>query len=185
MLTSFGFAAGAPAASLGASELPERDATWLAANGCAGAVRSDLVLDAENALVEPAARDAVRCIRLRLYDRDEAEWALEIGHLDAPWGGAESLSSLQHSPDAARLGELLSSVLLKDLRIAENTARLCATALSDEKRAAQGIHLQAASADLRGAIEEETAALDACAAEFTRARGLIEARGRALFGEAE
>lgn len=171
--------------------------------------------------------------RLR-YEPEEAEWALASGHLEAPWGGGDELAALVHAPDAEKVAELVWGVLRKDLRVAENTGRMCdgaftdlaalsdawmcwrprslrsdlpsrfrrlwllmltpraegaaghalrrcATALSEEQRVAQGRLSAAASADLRGAVEEETRALDACAQSFGAARSMVEARGRELF----
>ena len=94
------------------------------------------------------------------------------------------LDALENDADAERLGQLLSSVLMKDMRIVENTAAMCRSAINAEQRATQRAYLEAASADLREAISEETAALDACAVSFASARKRIETRGRELFGEA-
>ena len=183
MLTSFGFAHGAPAASLAAAQLPERDAAWLAQHGCGRPPRTDLFLEeGSGALTDEALRAALRCIRLRLYDADEAEWALEAGHLDAPWGGAPGLEALRHSPDGARVGPLLSAILQKDMRIARNTASMCRHALSDEQRREQRARLPAASEGLRAAIAAESAALDACAEMLDAASEQIDLRGRELFG---
>lgn len=201
MLTSFGFSGGAPSASLGADDLPEREIEWLAAHGCAGPARTDLVLEevledreeqpASNApnaasggrsLTDAALRAAVRCIRLRLYEPEEAAWALESGHLDAPWGGAADVGELRHHPDAARLGELVSSILQKDLLIAENTHASCMHAVSDEQRGGQRARMDAAAADMREAVAEELDALDACAEQFAAAREQIAQRGEELFG---
>ena len=198
MLSSFGFADGMPSASLTASGLPERDPDWLAANGCAGATRTDLWLDdasppaartsglegdearapRSRQLTDDGARRAVRCIRLRLYSSEEAAWALQSGHLDAPWGGwretVEGGSEVELS--------LLSSVLQKDHTIAANTAQMCSAAQSAEQLALQDQRAAAASADLREAIAEETAALAACAERFGVVEQLVAARGQALFG---
>ena len=186
LLTSFGFVHGAPAASLGAAELPEGDAKWLARHGCLHPARTDLFLEeGSGELTQAGAREAVRCIRLRLYTREEAEWALNKGHLDAPWGGpldALDVAALRNSADGWRVGNLLSSILQKDHRVTSNTAALCRAAASDEQRAGQKRHLAAATPALRDAIAEESAALAACAEEFGRASEQVMRRGQELFG---
>ena len=187
MLTSFGFSGDAPSASLGAEELPERASDWLARHGCAGPPRTDLRLERSvgserSELTDAGLRAAVRCIRLRLYETEEAEWAIESGHLDAPWGGVESLSKLRHHPEAARLGALISSILQKDLLIAENTHALCRQAVSDKQRSGQRERIGTATADLQDVMTEELAALDACAEGFAAAREFIAERGQELFG---
>ena len=183
MLTSFGFAHGAPAASLASAQLPERDAAWLAQHSCDRPPRTDLYLDeTSGVLTDGALRAALRCIRLRLYSADEAEWALQADYLDAPWGGPPGLEALRHSPDGARVGQLLSSILQKDLRIVSNTASMCRRALSDEQRREQRARLPDASEALREAIADESAALDACAEMLDAASEQIDRRGRELFG---
>ena len=57
MLTSFGFTGGAPHASLGAADLPERPREWLIQHGCLGPARTDLFLDETGVLTDAAARD--------------------------------------------------------------------------------------------------------------------------------
>ena len=186
MLTSFGFSEGAPHASLAASELPARDAAFLAAHGCVGAPRTDLYLSSPPppapallVLTPTATREAIRCIRLRLYEPEEAAWAVTSGHLSGPWGGLFDAKALRADPTAA---EMLPGILMREMRIAERTGALCHSALSDEKRAGQRALAEAASPALREAILQETIALDACAAAYRRVSEQIEARGRALFG---
>ena len=134
MLTSFGFTAGMPSASLAAAQLPERDATWLSEHGCGGPPRTDLYLDAAGgkpppptpppmpdgsaaprapprppslALSDAALKEAVRCVRLRLYTPEEATWAISSGHLAADWGGASASASAALCCTMAALSLLL------------------------------------------------------------------------------
>lgn len=179
LLTSFGFSEGAASASLAASELPERDSAFLEANGCKGSARTDLVMaDGEETLGDDALQWAVRCIRLALYEPEEAEWALRHGHLEAGWGGAGTTML----PNDAEAAQMLSSILQKDHRITSNTGEMCSNAQTPERRARQAELLDAASADLREAIREETAALTSCAEGFGAAQAAILERGQALFG---
>lgn len=74
LLTSFGFGAVeegkprvAPAASIAAKDLPTRDANWLESVSCPTVARTDLEVDEEGQLDDHGLRDAIRCIRLRLY----------------------------------------------------------------------------------------------------------------------
>ena len=162
LLTSFGFSAGAPAASLAATDLPSRDPAWLARQGCPEtAPRTDLHLDSDGRLSESSMREALRCIRLRLYSPAEAALALRLGHLDAAWGGAAG------GDDAANIAALLA----KDARVVMNTGAMCAGA--QEGAAAQAGLFEAASPDLAAAVREETVALADCAA-------LLEAAHHAL-----
>ena len=87
--TSFGFGtpADAPAASLAATDLPHREALWLQLHGCDPVASTDLELNGKGVMDDDGIRKALRCIRLRLYSAEEAEWALSNQHLDMPWAG--------------------------------------------------------------------------------------------------
>lgn len=87
LLTSFGFgsARDAPAASLAAKDLPDRDWAWLAKQGCGRVARTDLETDAHGKVGSAEVREALRCIRLRLYTPEEAVWAVRTGFIDAAW----------------------------------------------------------------------------------------------------
>ena len=162
LLTSFGHEMGAPDASLAAEGLPDGDGSGDAI-GCPSDAtpRTELRLDSRGKLSGAALRAATKCVRLRLYSREEAAWALQSGHFDAPtWLGA---------PDAP------PSVLEKDSRVAANTAMGCAQAQSDEQRAGQRALLGAASADLAAAVAAEGDALAQCAAGLREAHFEIEA----------
>ena len=181
MLSSFGFGDGVPSATLAASGLPERDAAWLAEHGCeAGRLRTELWLqaldetelirDGRTRLSDAALREAVRCMRLSLYEPEEAEWALRNGHLFAPWGGWAE----QDMSNAADL-DVFRAILMKDHRIVSNTASLCADVLLTDVEFFEG-RLAAASADLADAIGEEVTALAACAEGFSEAERLLGLR---------
>jgi hypothetical protein len=223
MITSFGFTEGSPSAVLAAAELPEREASWLSSVGCAHKARTELNLDTADdnddddaaeqrlppgapppppktpTLSDEALRDAIRCIRLRLYTPVEARWALSNGHLDAPWGGWPHLprsrtgasggdggdggdSSSNQEEQEQEEEDLFASILGKDLRIVQNTATMCAQAQTEEQVEMQTELMRFASEDLRSAVREETLALAACAHGFSRAHYLIEKRGMELFG---
>ena len=87
LLTSFGFDA-APSASLMASDVPQRDANWLAERGCSGdalrRIELHLVKDpssgAKLGLTERGVREALRCIRLQVFTSEEAELAISEQH---------------------------------------------------------------------------------------------------------
>ena len=88
LLTSFGFDTAA-SASLMASDVPQRDAKWLAERGCSGdalrRIEFDLVKDpssgAKLGLTESGVREALRCIRLQVFTSEEAELAISEQHL--------------------------------------------------------------------------------------------------------
>ena len=190
MLTSFGFGNGLPSATIAANGLPQRDADWLAKHHCgAGRLRTELWLqardeaelhrDGKTRLTEAALRESVRCVRLSLYEAEEAEWALRHEHLDAPWGGSPTLD-LSHPEDA----RIIQVVLQKDYRIVSNTAHLCADAL-DQSFGDVSLfeaRLAAATKDLRDAIAEEATAIASCAEGFSEAAQQVMRRGQALFG---
>jgi hypothetical protein len=190
MLTSFGFEAGAPSASLAAAELPQRGAWQLAQHGCTSLPRTDLRIEEPTGMLTSAAlREAVRCIRVRLYEEEEAAWVARSGHLDADWGGSEDVEGLASGHHAEGGGEgeegavpMLSAILQKDMAVAEKTGAMCSSALASERLEEQPRRLAAASTDLRNAIREETEALNACAEGFAIASERIAARGWQLFG---
>lgn len=185
LLTSFGFTEGAASATLAATQLPERDASFMAAHGChgKGAPRTDLDLEPGATVIGQAnLRDAVRCIRLALYTPEEASWALKSGHLDGPWGGVVTAHNRAIALGSKAEEDILASVLEKDHRVAVNTGRMCEAAHTEEQHEAQARLLPAASPDLQAAISEEASALQSCAAGFRVAQSVIHARGVDLFG---
>lgn len=166
LLSSFGFEQGAPAASLAAHGLPNRDQSFLVQERCAGEVRTDLFLDSESReLTEEAMRDALRCIRLKVYSPAEATAALSTDHLTKSWEGP----SADHQS-----GPILS----KDAMIVRNTFTMCAKAQSEDMMEKQALLLDtgAASEDLRAAVQDETAALVGCAHLLNKAAGVLHKR---------
>ena len=85
LLTSFGFDV-APSVSLMASDLPQRDADWLATQGCSSdalrRIEFHLLKDpssgAKLGMTEHGVREALRCIRLQVYTTEEAELAMSM-----------------------------------------------------------------------------------------------------------
>jgi hypothetical protein len=61
-----------------------------------------------SSVIASTTQAALRCIRLRLYEPDEATWALENGHLDADWEGPP-IDSLKNP--------MLYRVTVKDVRV--------------------------------------------------------------------
>ena len=145
LLTSFGFTEGAASATLAATQLPERDASFMAAQGChgKGAPRTDLDLEPGATVIGQAnLRDAVRCIRLALYTPEEASWALKSGHLDGPWGGVVTAHNRAIALGSKAEEDILASVLEKDHRVAVNTGRMCEAAHTEEQHEAQRARCQ-------------------------------------------
>ena len=60
-----------------------------ATHGCGPVTRTDLHVNAQGVVGSAEVREAVRCIRLRLYSLDEAAWAVTSGHINIPWESAE------------------------------------------------------------------------------------------------
>ena len=166
LLTSFGFAAGAPSASLAANQLPERDPQWLADNGCSGTTRTDLYVNAKGKLTNAALRQALRCIRLKLYTPEEAQWSIDSGHIDGTWDG----------PAIRDEQPLLKGCVLKDARVVGSTGMMCSNAQSEEMLRRQASLLSAASPELSSAVEEETRALMGCSQLLQTAYAKLLAR---------
>ena len=97
---------------------------------------------------------------------------MSSGFLDEAWEGAPLDRGVEDDGKRATL-------LQKDMRIVTNTAAVCTRALGDEEhRVAQATALAdpETSDDLRGAVRDETAALQACATELNAAAEHIESR---------
>lgn len=166
LLTSFGFAEGAPSASLAANDLPQRDRQWLAENGCSGTARTDLYVNSKGKLTNAALRQALRCIRLRLYTPEEAQWSLDSGHIDGTWDG----------PVISDGQRLLKGCVEKDVRVVGSTGMMCSNTQSEELLRRQASLLSSASPELSSAVEEETRALMGCAQLLQTAYAKLLAR---------
>lgn len=167
LLTSFGFDQGAPSLSLLADGLPKRDEAWLQSHGCAGPRLTELFVETDGHVSEDGMRQALKCVRLKLFEPAEAAFAIDSGYLQT-WGGNDAVR-------AADKDGLLGSILKKDALIVKNTASMCTQALTQEMIAEQQALFPAASPRLRAAIREESIAVMDCYALLSAAHEEITA----------
>ena len=69
--------------------------------------RTDIEVNGDGLVDDADLRRAIRCIRLRYYSPEEAEWALGNGHLDAAWEG----------PTVSAEDGMLHAVMEKDISV--------------------------------------------------------------------
>lgn len=150
LLLSFGIVtADAPAAALEVEGMPDAEVgeAFLRRHGCAGTPHVAL-RSAEPNEVDLIA--GVRCLRLRLYSPEEADWAVGSGHLDAT------------RLDGRVEGRLHEACLVKDATVVGAAGRFCADELrlgADDQAQGKG---PSASDEVRRAVAAEEAALRAC-----------------------
>ena len=78
-----------------------------AEQSCPAVPRTDIEVNDDGLVDDAALRRAIRCIRLRYYSPEEAEWALTVGHLDASWEG----------PAVTAADGVLHAVMEKDISV--------------------------------------------------------------------
>lgn len=156
LLLSFGIrTADAPVVALEVNGLPPAwDRSRLRQQGCHGEDPEHVLLRQADGVMlnENELRAGVHCLRLRLYSRAEAAWALASGYMDQPWLEEPSKGLIEAT--------MYEACLRKDAHVVFAAKRFCADEADDaavEAATADGV-----SEDMRDAIVTEETALRAC-----------------------
>ena len=127
-------------------------------------------------LGEPELRAGVRCLRLRLYTRDEAAWALSSGYIDLPW--------LEPPPPRVASAPQYAECVRKDAHSVYAARRFCGTDAEPDGLAAEAAaEATGVSAELRRVVSAESAALRACIGAASAVLDALVHRGVPGIGE--